>query len=373
MRAFDVHPGGVLNLARLRIKNGRADFDSASKHVHGGAIHNHGYLNLYKVVVDNNSSVPKWGGGGITNGGDGVAGLTEVTVARNISPNHGGGIENVGRLTLRNVTITENQAPAQSGAGLWSSNSTTMSSSIVAANAGGDCFLPITTNPITSGGHNLQGDGSCTGLNLFTDLQGDPAFQAGLPGAPLYYALSSYSPAEDTAGENNCSGTDIRGVTRPQDSDNDSLVECDMGSYEKEPGLVENVAKLQGVAQDSQVAALSVSGQTVREPAAGASAQAATIARAPRAALMVFTVRLSERVSKPVTVRAATLNGTARAGSDFRARRATLRFQPGQTVKRFVVPVLGDKRKERTETLKVRLADPVGATLLRTIATGRIK
>jgi len=37
------------------------------------------------------------------------------------------------------------------------------------------------------------------------------------------------------------------------------------------------------------------------------------------------------------------------------------------------VPVLGDRRKERTETLKVRLTDPVGATLLRTIATGRIK
>ena len=246
-----------------------------------------------------------------------------------------------------------------------------MASSIVAANSGGDCFLPITTNPITSSGYNLQGDGSCTGLTQGTDLTGDPAFQAGLPGAPLYYALSSYSPAEDTAGENNCSGTDIRGVTRPQDSDNDSIVECDMGSYEKEPGLVENVAKLQGVTAD-EVPALSVTGQTVREPAAGTSAQAATIARAPRAALMVFTVRLSDRVSKPVTVRAATLNGTARAGSDFTARRGTLKFRPGQTVKRFVVPVLGDRRKERAETLKVRLADPVNATLLRTTATGRI-
>jgi endoglucanase len=160
-------------------------------------------------------------------------------------------------------------------------------------------------------------------------------------------------------------------VTRPQDSDNDSIAECDMGSYEKEPGLVENVAKLQGITAD-EVPALSVSGQTIREPTA-AGTQAAATARAPRVSLMVFTVRLSKRVSKPVTVRAATLNGTARAGSDFTARRGTLKFRPGQTVKRFVVPVLGDRRKERAETLKVRLADPVGATLLRTIATGRIR
>ena len=110
------------------------------------------------------------------------------------------------------------------------------------------------------------------------------------------------------------------------------------------------------------MAALSVSGQTVREPT-GAGTQTATVAAVPRVAVMVFTVRLSKRVSKPVTVRAATLNGTPAPGSDFRARRATLRFRPRQTVKRFLVAVLGDRRKERTETLKVRLADPVGATL----------
>jgi hypothetical protein len=101
VRVFDVHHnGGVLGLESLRIKNGRADYDSASKHVHGGAIHNHGYLHLFHVVVDDNASVAHWGGGGITNGGDGVANLTEVTVARNTSPSHGGGIENVGRLSM---------------------------------------------------------------------------------------------------------------------------------------------------------------------------------------------------------------------------------------------------------------------------------
>jgi hypothetical protein len=235
VRVFDVHHnGGVLGLESLRIKDGRADYDSASKHVHGGAIHNHGYLHLFHVVVDDNASAPRWGGGGITNGGDGVANLTEVTVARNTSPSHGGGIENVGRLSMQHVTVAENQAPSQAGGGLWNAGSTTIAKSIVAANTGDDCLAP---GPISSAGYNLQGDASC-GFTQPTDQEGDPAFQAGLPGAPLYYALSSYSPAEDTAGENNCFGTDIRGVERPLDSDEDGIVECDMGSFEKEPGKV---------------------------------------------------------------------------------------------------------------------------------------
>jgi hypothetical protein len=132
------------------------------------------------------------------------------------------------------VTVAENQAPSQAGGGLWNAGSTTISKSIVAANTGDECLAPAAIN---SAGYNLQGDDSC-GFTQPTDQTGAPAFQAGLPGAPLYYALSSYSPAEDTAGENNCFGTDIRGVNRPLDSDEDGIVECDMGSFEKEPGLV---------------------------------------------------------------------------------------------------------------------------------------
>jgi hypothetical protein len=243
VRVFDVHRDkvnlgrvGVLGLSDLRIKNGRADYDSLSKHSHGGAVHNHGYFHMSHVVVDDNASPRYWGGGGITNGTDGVANINESTVARNTSPSHGGGIENWGRLSMVNVTVAENQAPAHGGGGLWNANTSLhISSSLVAANYGDDC-LPVAA--ISSNGYNLEGDGTCV-FGQPTDLKGDPAFEAGLPGAPLYYPLSSYSPAEDTAGENNCSGTDIRGVERPQDSDEDSIVECDMGSFEKLPGLVE--------------------------------------------------------------------------------------------------------------------------------------
>ena len=165
------------------------------------------------VAIDDNAAPRGWGGGGITNGADGIANINESTVARNTSPNYGGGIENRGRLSMVNVTVAENQAPVNGGGGLWTASSSMhISSSLVAANEGGDCLRPAGT--ITSGGYNLEGDGTCA-FDQPTDLQGDPAFEAGLPGAPIYYPLSSYSPAEDTAGENNCSGTDIRGVDRP--------------------------------------------------------------------------------------------------------------------------------------------------------------
>jgi hypothetical protein len=244
VRVFDIHRDkvnlnrvGVLGLSGLRIKNGRADYDSLSKHVHGGAIHNHGYLHMSHVAVDDNTAPRNWGGGGITNGTDGVANINESTVARNTSPSHGGGIENWGRLSMVNVTVAENQAPANNGGGLWNAaTSLNISSSLVALNNGDDCHVAL--GAIRSGGYNLEGDGTCA-FGQPTDLEGDPAFEAGLPGAPLYYPLSSYSPAEDTAGENNCSGTDIRGVDRPQDGDEDSIVECDMGSFEKLPGLVD--------------------------------------------------------------------------------------------------------------------------------------
>ena len=388
VRIFDVHAldtakskgPGVLNLEALRLTRGKGDFDSASGHYHGGAVHNHGYVNLFHVVVDNSISPPtgtgtpycdpqftpagcsQWGGGGITNADTGVAGLTEVTVARNGSDHHGGGIENFGRLSLKQVTIAENKAPAGKGGGVWtgSTNGTVSPShTLIADNTtGNDCANE--GGAITSGGYNLQGDATC-GFTQPTDHTGNAAFEPGVPGAPLYYAISSYSAAEDTGGEgaNNCSGTDIRGVTRPQDSDGDSIVECDIGSYEKEaPGA-------------AQAATLSVSSAKATE--GGARAELATASRrGPKAGAMRFVVSLSKAAKRPVTVRTATADRSARAGSDYKARSATLRFAPGQTAKPFVVKVLRDRRNERRETLKVKLSSATNAKIDTAMATGTI-
>lgn len=380
VRIFDVHsPDGNLLLSQVRLTGGKGDFDKASGHYHGGAVHNHAYANLSHVVVDNSVSpttgqgttycdpqftpagCSQWGGGGITNASNGVAGLTEVTVARNSTGYHGGGIENLGRLFLKQTTIAENKAPAGQGGGLWNSATTGVSPThtLIAENTGNDC---ANLGAIGSTGYNLQGDGTC-GFTQPTDHTGGASFEPGLPGAPLYYAISSTSAAEDTGGEgeNNCSGTDVRGVTRPQDSDGDSIVECDIGSYEKEaPGA-------------AQAVTLSVSSAKAAE---GGVASAAAL-RPPGAlkrgaGALRFTVSLSRAAKKVVTVRAATADRTARAGADYRKKSAKLRFAPGQTKKSFLVSVLRDNRAERTETLKVKLSSATNATIARALATGTI-
>lgn len=82
-----------------------------------------------------------------------------------------------------------------------------------------------------------------------------------------------------------------------------------------------------------------------------------------------FTVTLSQALSTKVTVRFATLNGTAVAGrtGDYTATSGTLTFNPGETSKVVSVAVRNDSAVEADETFFVDLSRASGAT----IATGR--
>ena len=83
-----------------------------------------------------------------------------------------------------------------------------------------------------------------------------------------------------------------------------------------------------------------------------------------------FTVTLSQALSEMVTVNYRTSDGTARAGSDYRATSGWLYFGPGQTEKTVTVPVLDDELDEGSETLTLTVwnrspqhmsvADPTG-------------
>jgi hypothetical protein len=67
---------------------------------------------------------------------------------------------------------------------------------------------------------------------------------------------------------------------------------------------------------------------------------------------MIFTVSLNTPVqNKTVTVTVFTTNGTAKAGSDYQAKRQVLRFAPGETIKRFSVTIYSDKVSEGPELL----------------------
>ena len=88
-------------------------------------------------------------------------------------------------------------------------------------------------------------------------------------------------------------------------------------------------------------------------PNPGASWLSVSDARVEEAegASLDFTVTLSRALSETVTVRFATSDGTARAGSDYRTTSGRRTFSPGQTEKTVSVPVLDDELDEGSETL----------------------
>lgn len=86
----------------------------------------------------------------------------------------------------------------------------------------------------------------------------------------------------------------------------------------------------------------------------------------------LFTVKLSQAATGPVTVKYTTSNGTATAGSDYTAANGTLSFTAGQTEKTVAVPITVDTTDEPNETYKLTLSSPTGATLSRAEAVGTI-
>ena len=97
----------------------------------------------------------------------------------------------------------------------------------------------------------------------------------------------------------------------------------------------------------------------------------ARVREAPRAVLR-FVVRLQRASPRPVRVSYRTVDGTARAGEDYKARHGRLDFAPGEIAKKIVVPVIDDLRDEGEETMRVRLGQVVGAVLADPVATGTI-
>ncbi len=76
-----------------------------------------------------------------------------------------------------------------------------------------------------------------------------------------------------------------------------------------------------------------------------------------------FTVTLSNRTSRTVTVPYTINNGTATAGSDYVDSDGTLTFSAGQTSKTITVLVNGDTTAEQNETFTVKLGTPSNAVL----------
>ncbi len=87
----------------------------------------------------------------------------------------------------------------------------------------------------------------------------------------------------------------------------------------------------------------------------------------------VFRVSLNTESTEVVTVDYSTFDGTATAGSDYRATGGTLTFEPGETRQTIPVEVLDDDEVEGDEILTVKLSDARNATLGVAEATGTIR
>ncbi len=91
-----------------------------------------------------------------------------------------------------------------------------------------------------------------------------------------------------------------------------------------------------------------VSDITLREPAAGVQNAA-------------FTVNLTAASAQPITFSYATVDGTARAGSDYTAASGSMTFGPGETSKTILVPILSDALAEGAESFQLAITKPAGA------------
>jgi hypothetical protein len=78
---------------------------------------------------------------------------------------------------------------------------------------------------------------------------------------------------------------------------------------------------------------------------------------------MIFHVSLNHASALPVTVHYTTVEGTAKAGSDFVSKTGTVTFAPGQLHKNISVQIKGDKVKEKNESFIVTLYDASNATI----------
>lgn len=228
--------GGVYSNGTLTVTNSTISRNhGGGMYGQAGGIYSYGTLTITDSTISDNEACI--GGGGIQS--NGTVTISGSTISGNNNHHGTGGINNYGTLTITNSTFSGN-----------SSNSSWSSASIFNYDSNGTSKIDFTTvsglagwvistdvmvygtdvaNSVILGScqsdrnsvNSLVSDGSCGAT-----YSGDPLFGplADNGGPTRTHALLSGSPVIDLGGI--CTGTDQRGVARPQGAG------CDLGAYE---------------------------------------------------------------------------------------------------------------------------------------------
>jgi CSLREA domain-containing protein len=173
------------------------------------------------------------GGGGLGGGAYVVAGtataIMNSTISGNLADGTAGGLYISGTATIRNATFVDNDSPA--GSAIFNPGGTiTVTSSIIAGSAAAHCGGAA----VTSGGNNLDSNGSCSfaagGDQNNVDPQLGPLADNG--GPTMTHLPATGSPVLDNGAAAGCPATDQRGEPRPTDANGDGTAVCDIGAVE---------------------------------------------------------------------------------------------------------------------------------------------
>jgi subtilisin-like proprotein convertase family protein len=213
----DQSGGGLYNDAdgRLNVETSTV-ISNTTLGAQGGGIGNLGVLTVTRsALIYNVASVKE--GGSLNNAG--TAQLTNVTVSDNVAT-AGGGIQNSGgTLTLQYTTVSTNTSPALNNA----AGTVSVGNSILEQLTGSACG-----GAITSADYNMDRGTSC-GFNQTHDLSNTDPQMGSLRdngGDSPTRAIAFTSPAVDMAGTCPSPAVDQRSIARPQGD------ACDRGAYE---------------------------------------------------------------------------------------------------------------------------------------------
>ncbi len=184
----------------------------------GGGVYSNGTVTIDRSTITGNQAIGGIGGG-LDNDNSGIAVIENSTFSDNFAGVSAGGINNLGTLSLLNVTLANNI-----NSGLVNGvSSAVVKNTIIANNTPPNCI-----GTITSVGHNLESANSCAFASAGDLINSDPLLGplANNFGPTFTYALLPGSPAINAGTNSGCPPTDQRGVPRPQ------YGTCDIGAFE---------------------------------------------------------------------------------------------------------------------------------------------